>query len=286
MRREVLVVAGVALLAAAGAGLLLPRLRVAPPSRAALPASTDGAKARRGELAPEVTSVAGAEAFQLLVFPVRVAGARFQIVDLAMGRDLAGALEQTGASLVVNGGFFDPDQRPEGLVVSRGETLSAWSASLGGGVVVVADGRASSVAVALPHVAFGGGVVVVADGRAALMQAEGFVMAPGADFAVQARPRLVVDGGANVRHDDGRQAPRTALCVRDAGRELDVIVAGGEGRGPTLARLAELLVARGCDGALNLDGGPSTGVAWRQGGRVHVVEARGPLRHGIAISAD
>ena len=55
------------------------------------------------------------------------------------------------------------------------------------------------------------------------------------------------------------------------------------GRGPTLALLADMLVSRGCEGALNLDGGPSTGVARRQGGEVHVVAPRGPLRHAVAV---
>jgi Phosphodiester glycosidase len=66
-----------------------------------------------------------------------------------------------------------------------------------------------------------------------------------------------------------------------------VIVARGEaaGRGPTLALLADMLVSRGCEGALNLDGGPSTGVAWREGGEVHVVAPRGPLRYAVAIWA-
>jgi hypothetical protein len=66
-----------------------------------------------------------------------------------------------------------------------------------------------------------------------------------------------------------------------------VVVARGEapGRGPTLALLADMLVSRGCEGALNLDGGPSTGIAWRQDGGVQVLAPRGALRHAIAIWA-
>jgi hypothetical protein len=44
-----------------------------------------------------------------------------------------------------------------------------------------------------------------------------------------------------------------------------------------------MLVSRGCEGALNLDGGPSTGVAWREGGKIHALAPRGPLRHAIAV---
>ena len=131
----------------------------------------------------------------------------------------------------------------------------------------------------------GGGVVAVVSGRARLSPAPGFEPPAGPDLALQARPRLVVDGGRASVRDDGRAAERTALCLRDQGRVLEVIVARGEaaGRGPTLALLADMLVSRGCEGALNLDGGPSTGVAWRQGGEVHVLDPRGPLRHAVAV---
>jgi uncharacterized protein YigE (DUF2233 family) len=253
-----------------GGGLLV--LRGAPahgppeprPSEAAPPApATAAAPAARAGIAPEVTTVTDDDSFRLLVFPVRVAGARFRVVDLGMGRDLGRVLAETGATLVVNGGFFDPAERPEGLVISAGAILSARSDTLGGGILTVAGGRA------------------------ALVPAEGFEAPPGTDLAIQARPRLVVDGGSNIARDDGRAAERTALCLRDHGRELEVVVARGEagGRGPTLALLADMLVSRGCEAALNLDGGPSTGAAWRQGGDVHVLGPRGPLRHPVAIWA-
>jgi uncharacterized protein YigE (DUF2233 family) len=196
-----------------------------------------------------------------LIFSAPVAGTRFSVVDLGMTRDLERVLRETSASLVFNGGFFDSSERPEGLVVSEGAVLSARSDALGGGVVGVAGGRAT------------------------LLPAEGFALPPGTAFALQARPRLVVDGGSNIARDDGRAAERTAICIREQGRELEVVVARGEaaGRGPTLALLADILVSRGCEGALNLDGGPSTGVAWRQAGQVRALSPRGPLRHAVAV---
>ena len=235
----------------------------APSPPAAVPAPVAAAPPGGAEITPEVTSVSDDEAFRLLVFPVHLAGARFRVVDLGMTRDLERVLRETGASFVVNGGFFDPAERPEGLVVSEGVVLSPRSDTLGGGVVAVTAGRA------------------------VLAPAEGFVPPPGVDFAIQARPRLVVDAGSIIARDDGRAAERTALCLRDQGRQIEVIVARGEaaGRGPTLALLADMLVSRGCEGALNLDGGPSTGVAWRQDGEVRVLPPRGPLRHAIAIWA-
>lgn len=93
-------------------------------------------------------------------------------------------------------------------------------------------------------------------------------------------------GKAHVLRDDGRAAERTALCLRDGGRVLKVIVARGDsaGRGPTLSRFSDMLASRGCEEALNLDGGPSTGAAWRAHGEVHELEPRGPLRHAVAFT--
>ncbi|MFO0756208.1 MAG: phosphodiester glycosidase family protein [Byssovorax sp.] len=236
----------------------------APPAASATaPPAPSSAPSAAVEVSPEVTSIAGEDRFKLLVFLVHLPGARLRVVDLGMGRDLARVLRETTASLVVNGGFFDRAERAEGLVVSEGAALSAWSEPLGGGVVVIGGGRAS------------------------LLDAKGFVLPAGTDFAIQARPRLVVDGKPNIGRDDGRAAERTALCVREHGRALEVVVARGEaaGQGPTLALLAEMLASRGCEGALNLDGGPSTGVAWREASDVHEIAPRGPVRHAVAIWA-
>jgi len=238
---------------------------ISPPPPSAPPARPPSAppRAEGAEIAPEETTLEDDNTFRLLVFPVLLAGARFRVIDLGMTRDLERVMRETGASLVVNGGFFDPTQRPEGLVISEGQILSPRSDTLGGGIVVVAGGRAT------------------------LAPAEGLAPPGGADFAIQARPRLVVDGGSAIKHDDGRAAERTALCLREQGRELEVVVARGEaaGKGPTLALLADMLASRGCEGALNLDGGPSTGVAWRQKGEVKVLPPRGPLRHAVAVWA-
>jgi hypothetical protein len=103
----------------------------------------------------------------------------------------------------------------------------------------------------------------VRDGRAHLFEAESYVHDPATDFAVQCRPRLVVDGHNNLASDTGRRAARTALCLRDAGQMLDLVVVPAEqDAGPTLYELAEALIAHGCHDALNLDGGPSTGAFW------------------------
>jgi uncharacterized protein YigE (DUF2233 family) len=207
---------------------------------------------------PERTKAAG---YEVLAFRVELPRARVTIVDVAMSPTLEAVLPRTQGSLAVNGGFFTPDTQPEGLAVSEGRELSAKSLVLGGGVLTVVRGRGQLFAV------------------------EDYVPPEGLDFAVQCRPRLVVGAAQHVKKDDGREADRTALCLRDGGSTLEVVIArGAAGLGPRLSAWSALLVARGCEGALNLDGGPSTGAAWREGGAIKVLPPRAGIRHAIVVS--
>ncbi|APR86454.1 Hypothetical protein A7982_11803 [Minicystis rosea] len=269
MRRVVAIVLATATLAALLAWLLSsPEARLPAPSEPSAPSATAPlaptsareATPTGAPVTPEITTVAGDESFRLHVFTIPLQGARFRVIDLGMSRDLATTRARTEASLVINGGFFDKEEAPEGLVISEGTTISPRSDTLGGGVIAVTAERAS------------------------LSPAEGYTPPPDVRFAVQARPRLVVSGKSTIVKDDGRAAPRTALCVRDAGRTLEAVIARGDaGAGPTLSLLADMLVSRGCEAALNLDGGPSTGAAFRDGEGTHDLPPRGPLRHAIAI---
>jgi hypothetical protein len=132
-----------------------------------------------------------------------------------------------------------------------------------------------------------GGVLTSDDSHAQLFPAEGFALADGVKFAIQCRPRLVVARSANVKSDDGKRAERTALCTRDSGRTVDVVVVrgsdDGESSGPSLFALARHLADAGCEDALNLDGGPSTGIAWREGADVKLLAPRGRVRHVVAF---
>lgn len=234
------------------------------PSATPAPETSAEATAPGRAITPEITSVEG-EDVELHVFSLRVAAVRFDVVDLGMSRDLEGALARSAASLAINGGYFAPSTEPEGLVMVAGKTLSPFAPALGGGVVVIRVGRAE------------------------LLDASGFAPPEGADFAIQARPRLVVAGAVNLHGDDGRKAERTALCVSEDGRRIEVVLAHGKGRtksGPTLTDLAEMLVSRGCEGALNLDGGPSTGAAWRGEARVESLPPRAAIRHAITLRLD
>jgi uncharacterized protein YigE (DUF2233 family) len=188
-----------------------------------------------------------------------------KIEDAGMTTALDTVLAKAGAELVVNGGFFDPDGKPVGLAVSDGIVLSRIAKALSGGVLT-SDGTSVT-----------------------LFPAEDFALPPGNRFAIQCRPRLVVDRAANVKSDDGKRAERTALCVRDAGRTVNVVIVkgsdDGESIGPSLFALARHLADAGCESALNLDGGPSTGIAWREGDRVNLLPPQRPVRHVVAFRA-
>ncbi len=166
-----------------GASVLAPAAPSAPappepPPPAPATLSPEG-PAAGAPVQPEVMTVEG-EDYRVHVFAFRPANAHSEVVDVEMSRDVAGVLERTRASFVINGGFFDRQTRPEGLVVVDGRELAPLAPSLGGGVLVVSGGRA------------------------ALHDAAGFVLSPGAHLAVQGLPWLVLSGSRNVRSDGGR----------------------------------------------------------------------------------
>jgi hypothetical protein len=184
------------------------------------------------------------EPYLLHRFRVPLARARIDVVDARMRTDLDRVLRTRRAALVINGGYYGTDGRPEGLVIARGRRLNPLLPRIRGGVVAVLRG-----------------------GRAVHEPIGGLTLPRGVEFAIQCSPQLVVQGRSAVDHVGENTASRTALCLRDGGRGLDVYVARvdpSRGRaGPTLHTFARELVAEGCEEALNLDGGPSTGVAWR-----------------------
>jgi uncharacterized protein YigE (DUF2233 family) len=156
-----------------------------------------------------------------------------------------------GVLAAINGGFFDADESPSGWLVSDGVTLSQPTRGGGSGFIVIAGGRARL-----------------------LENGQGTAPPVDVELAVQCGPRLIEPGGRiGMRGDDGKRAARTALCVRRDGQELDFTLAwtrNSDRDGPTLFQMAAWLAgpvvsgdASGCEAALNLDGGPSTGLYLR-----------------------
>lgn len=177
-------------------------------------------------------------------FRLPLAGLQASVVDLGYRRPLADALGD--AELVVNGGYWGwIDERRRtllGLLVVGGKLLSPLREGLDGGVLT------------LHH------------GRARIASSRGYVVPKHAELALQCRPRLIVSRSVSPGLNAERRSARTAACVRDAGRTLDIYLTDPEGPGASLAELARWLLREGCDHALNLDGGPSSAAAfWERG---------------------
>lgn len=133
----------------------------------------------------------------------------------------------------VNGGYFDPEGAPVGLLISGGKTIAPFrKARLLSGVVAV---RAGSVEI---------------------FRASEFPRKRAWREAVQSGPFLVDHGKSVAGLDDTRTARRTFVLTTTDGK-----VAIGYCAPVTLARLAEVLAALAplkVGRALNLDGGSSS----------------------------
>jgi uncharacterized protein YigE (DUF2233 family) len=224
-------------------------------SKGKVPLAAGGAPSAAGGLAEDAFD------FEVKSWTRSLDAYELTIEDVGMSTALDSVLEKSGGDLVVNGGFFDKEGKALGLAMSNGLRLSSLAKKMSGGVLTVAgDGK-----------------------KAELFETESFDPPDGLKFAVQCRPRLVVRGEANVKSDDGHRSARTALCLRDGGKTIETfIVRGGEG-GPSLFALGKWLASKGCEEALNLDGGPSTGAAWLENGEKKLLAPRGPIRHAIVF---
>jgi exopolysaccharide biosynthesis protein len=170
------------------------------------------------------------------------------------------------ALAVVNAGFFTSERRATGLLVSQGKLLSPFIAEGGGA---------------------GSGVFVIDDGKPSLVMREHAKKGQfeSAELALQAGPRIIEpDGSLGIRGDDGQRANRTAIGADKNGRVVVAVAVGPNGwsTGPTLFELQKLL-ARDLElsFALNLDGGPSTGLFVRGEKNVAIAESA-PIHSALA----
>ncbi len=156
------------------------------------------------------------------------------------------------AAVVVNAGYFTAERRPTGLLVSHGKVLHP---------LVPKGGSAGS------------GVLVVDDEVRLLTRDEAKTHRfDEALLAIQSGPRIVEpDGSYGIRSDDGARANRTVIGKDVGGRLALAVFHAPHGAGPTLFELQRWLT-EGLGAlapelrfqtALNLDGGPSTGMVLR-----------------------
>jgi hypothetical protein len=160
-------------------------------------------------------------------------------IRLAKGGAELASLLLPGDLAVVNGGYFEPNFRPTTWVVDQGIELTRKADTSKGGVLAL--GTAGTY----------------------LGPVAGLELEP--VLAVQSFPLIVeAEGKSGIYRDDGRRAARTVACLVGDALHL-IVISAPRGDGPTLFETAQVLreprpVGFGCRRALNLDGGPSSGV--------------------------
>ncbi len=167
------------------------------------------------------------------------------------------------ALVTFNGGYFDPDAKVIGVLVADGQ---AYGASLQGyGGMLTADAS---------------GVIDVRSLRTKPYSAGEKLTA-----ALQCYPVLVMPGGVSstLANDNGARARRTVVAIDRSGRFLVIAITDPL----TLTESSAWLLASGLqvDRALNLDGGPSTGVLVRTPSMNRTVPALSPLPFVVYVEA-
>ena len=154
------------------------------------------------------------------------------------GTKLARVLADAGCVAGVNGGYFQEDFRPVGLMVADGAIIHPFE-------------KAKLLS----------GLLVVRDGRIAIVRSDAFK--PGRDLrqAIQCGPLLVEEGTPVAGLNAERSARRTSVATAGRGRWALIHLTS-----VTLADSARIVAMPGLFGdwttrtALNLDGGSSSGL--------------------------
>ncbi|MDD5349269.1 MAG: phosphodiester glycosidase family protein [Chthoniobacteraceae bacterium] len=208
----------------------------------------------------QTVSAPGAPALALQVVRFDRSRTALRVIDLPPGASVAEGARQAGALAGVNGGYFQPDHTPLGLVISGGKTLHPLEQSK----ILT-------------------GMLAVTPRGAALLRNAEFRPGRAVREALQAGPFLVDHGRAVGGLNAVRRAERTVLLADRQG------AAALLSTGPvTLDELARLLAAPGLiegleiDRALNLDGGSSTAL-WVKGEPSVSRREWKPVRNAVVV---
>jgi uncharacterized protein YigE (DUF2233 family) len=162
--------------------------------------------------------------------------------------------------VAINGGFFEENYKATALSIT--------------------DGIASGAS----YQGFGGMLTVKSDGSVELVSLLEHSSSPGKDVlqAIQSFPRLVWDGQVIPKLDNEQRARRTAVAIDHTGHLLLIV---SDTPLWTLAELGQWLKASDLEivHALNLDGGPSTGLAIQAPGASVLVDSQGLLPQLLII---
>lgn len=147
-------------------------------------------------------------------------------------------MKETKARVLLNGGYFDKNNRPTGLLVSNGEVTGESYSGFGGMLAVDSEGKMS---------------------LRSLNQSPYDPNSENLTQATQSSPMLIINGKRTDFQADASTGRRTIVAMDKKGRLIFLV-------SPSLAfsldEIADLLVDSdlGLQTALNLDGGSSTGL--------------------------
>jgi uncharacterized protein YigE (DUF2233 family) len=190
-----------------------------------------------------------------------------RVVDNANSSDtarfprLAEAMRELGGAAGCNGGFFNQKPfDPVGLMIASGVRAGTFD-----------------------PLSWMKGLVVVRDGELRLEEAATFTASPAVSHALQTGPWLV-RGGVAEKHADHRGALRTFICRDGNGRwAIGTSARCSLGDLPALLTSPEVASLIAIKDALNLDGGPSTGLWVNEPGQPYSLPERWPVRNYLGL---
>jgi hypothetical protein len=208
----------------------------------------------------------GAVAERLTIVRLDPASVHWRVhYDPTAPRPVSAWAERLQPLLVVNGGYFTPENETTGLLVSDGRV---WGT---------------------PYAEFAGMFTVTADGQVSVRWLRDQPYDPNEPLmeALQSFPVVVKPGGVMgfpADADDGRPARRTVVAQDLEGRILIIVAPRGY---LSLHELARFLAESDLelDVALNLDGGFSTGLWLRAGERSVEVDSLVPVPSVISVDS-
>lgn len=192
----------------------------------------------------------------------------FQIIDNAAPAnrprydDLASAMADRGCVAGCNGGFFNREPfDPYGLMIANSRAFGTFDPQ-----------------------SWMNGLLVIRGDTAGLEPAPSLADRTGITALLQSGPWLIRDGIADPALDPLRQARRTFVCRDDLGTW-----GIGTSAPCSLRELGHLLTqapvtsALDIKQALNLDGGPSSGLWFKQTARNYYIRENGPVRNYVGV---
>ena len=170
-------------------------------------------------------------------------------------------MKQTNALAIINGGYFDTQNRPTGLLISNGQTYGTSYSGFGGMLAVDAQGNVT---------------------LRSLSQQPYDPANEQLQQVTQSAPMLMVDGKRTQFDANAASSRRSVVAVDTQGR---LLLIASPNPAFSLDELADLLTASDLSikTALNLDGGSSTGLYVNAGSQHLSLDPFSPLPIVIVV---